>query len=140
MIAMQTQTIGRVARRAGVGVETVRYYERRGLIEQPPRPGGSGVRAYSDEIVRRICFIRQAQELGFSLSEIQELLTLRADPGADCSEVRERATVRLDDVEHKIEQLVQIRGALERLIAACPGQGALTSCSILEEIQQTEGE
>ena len=137
---MQTQTIGQVARQAGVGVETVRYYERRGLIDQPPRPGGSGVRAYSDEIVRRICFIRQAQELGFSLNEIEELLALRADPGADCSEVRERATVRLEDVEHKIEQLVRIRGALERLIAACPGQGALTSCSILEEIQPTEGE
>lgn len=137
---METLTIGRVADRAGVGVETVRYYERRGLIEQPPRPGGSGVRAYSDEIVRRICFIRQAQELGFSLNEIDELLTLRADPDADCSEVRERATVRLEDVEQKIEQLVQIRGALERLIAACPGRGALTSCSILEEIQPREGD
>ncbi len=137
---MQTLTIGRVARRAGVGVETVRYYERRGLIEQPPRPGGTGVRAYSDEIVRQIRFIRQAQELGFTLNEIEELLTLRADPGADCADVRERATVRLEDVEHKIEQLVQIRGALERLIAACPGRGALTSCSILEEIQPAEGE
>jgi len=137
---MQTLTIGRVARRAGVGVETVRYYERRGLIEQPPRPGGTGVRAYSDEVVRQIRFIRHAQDLGFTLNEIEELLTLRADPDADCAAVRERATVRLENVEHKIEQLVRIRSALERLIAACPGRGALTSCSILEEIQPTEGE
>ena len=78
-------TISRVAERAGVGVETIRFYERRGLIKQPPRPQSWGFRFYGDEVVERIRFIRQAQELGFSLREIAELLMLRADPVADCA-------------------------------------------------------
>lgn len=132
---MQALTIGKAARQAGVGVETVRFYERRGLIEQPPRPAGSGFRAYSAETVRRIQFIRQAQQLGFSLSEIEELLSLRADPAADCGKVRARATAKVEEIDHRIAELKQIRGALEEVIASCPGRGELKACTILDALE-----
>ncbi len=130
-------TIGRVAENAGVGVETVRFYERKGLIAQPMRPE-HGFRVYSDDAVRRLRFIRQAQELGFSLREIEDLLALRTDPGSDCADVRERAVTKLDDVESKIRQLRRIRGALKQVIAACPGRGALNGCSIIEAMENPE--
>lgn len=89
---MSDRTIGRVAEAVGVGVETIRFNERRELIDQPPRPVGGGYRVYPDETVRRVQFIRRAQELGFSLREIAELLSLRADHDADASDMRRRAT------------------------------------------------
>jgi MerR family mercuric resistance operon transcriptional regulator len=135
---MNQMTISRAARKAGVGVETIRFYERKGLIAQPPRPRGAGFREYPIETVRRIRFIRQAQEIGFSLREIDELLSLRADPAADCNAVRVRAAAKLEEVNRKVEQLDRIRRALEVLIAACPGSGALRSCSILETLAGTE--
>ncbi len=131
---MDRFTIGEAAKDAGVGVETIRFYERKGLIEQPPRPMGGGYRAYPEDAVARIRFIRQAHEIGFSLSEIGELLSLRADPSADCSDVRERAAAKREEVDRKIEQLGQIRSALDELIAACPGRGALRACSIMESL------
>lgn len=134
---MMALTIGKVAEKAGVGVETVRFYERKGLIAQPQRPE-HGFRVYSGTEVQRIRFIRQAQELGFSLQEIRDLLELRADPGTDCADVRERAVVKLEGVEDKIQQLQRIRRALKRVIAACPGQGALTGCSIIEAMENPE--
>jgi MerR family transcriptional regulator, copper efflux regulator len=133
-----SMTIARAARAAGVGVETIRFYERRGLIEQPLKPNGRGFRIYSEEIVQRVRFIRQAQELGFSLREIQELLSLRADPRTDAADVRVRAAVKLDEVDAKIRQLQRIREALEALIAACPGYGALGGCSIMEALAASE--
>ncbi|MFQ5773752.1 MAG: MerR family DNA-binding protein [Kiloniellaceae bacterium] len=135
---MNRMTISKAARAAGVGVETIRFYERKGLIEQPPKPDASGFRTYPIETVQRIRFIRLAQEIGFSLREIEELLSLRADPAADCSDVRERATAKLAEVDRKIAQLEQIRGALQDLIAACPGRGALRACSILEALTDVE--
>ncbi len=131
---MKASTIGRLAREAGVGVETVRFYERRGLIPQPPKPGGTGFRVYPEETVRRIRFIRQAQDIGFSLREIDELLSLRADPAADCADVRDQAAAKLAEVARKIARLEEIRGALDELIAACPGRGALRACSIMEAL------
>ena len=135
---MQGLTIGRAARRADVGVETIRFYQRRGLIRQPAKPDGTGFRHYPEETVQRIRFIRQAQDIGFSLHEIDELLSLRADPGADCADVREQATAKLQEVERKIARLEEIRAALEELIAACPGRGALRACSILESLASRE--
>ncbi len=135
---MSCRTIGKAAREAGVGVETIRFYERKGLIEQPPKPEGSGFRDYPAETVQRIRFIRQAQELGFSLREIEDLLSLRADPKADCRDVRARATVKRDEVTRKIAQLERIRDALDELIAACPGRGALRACSILSAFTTRE--
>ena len=130
-------TIGMVAKQAGVGVETVRFYERKGLVAQPGKPE-RGFRVYSDDAVQRIRFVRLAQELGFSLREIDDLLALRTDPGSDCADVRARAVSKLDDVEGKIRQLRRMRGALKQVIAACPGRGALTSCSIIEALENTE--
>jgi Hg(II)-responsive transcriptional regulator len=127
-------TISRAAEQAGVGVETIRFYERRGLIEQPARPRSGGYRFYDDEVVERIHFIRQAQELGFSLREITELLSLRADPAADCGDVRTQAVSKLEEVDRKIAQLHHIRAALNELIASCPGGGALRACTIIDAL------
>ncbi len=135
---MHRMTISKAARKAGVGIETVRFYERRGLIEQPPKPESSGFRDYPVETVRRIRFFRQAQEIGFSLREIEELLSLRADPAADCADVRARAEAKLEEINRKVARLGEIRGALEELIAACPGSGALRACSILEALTDAE--
>ena len=134
---MRTMRIGEAAQKAGVGVETIRFYERKGLIEQPPKTVGAGFRVYPEEAVKRIRFIRQAQQIGFSLREITELLALRADPAADCSAVREQAVAKLQQVWRKVEQLREIGAALESLIAACPGHGALEACSILDRLADT---
>lgn len=132
--SMTGLTIGKAASEAGVGVETIRFYERQGLIEQPPRPAGSGMRWYSPETVERIRFIKEAQQIGFSLREVQDLLALRADPSADCSEVREQAIGKRAEVHRKIERLREIDAALERLIASCPGSGGLQCCSIMDAL------
>lgn len=127
-------TIGRAAELASVGVETIRFYERRGLIAQPRRPSSGGYRVYSQEVVDRIRFIRQAQELGFSLREISELLSLRADPNADCLDVRSQAEIKREEVGRKIAQLERIKVALDQLIASCPGGGALRACTIIDAL------
>lgn len=125
-------TISRAAERAGVGVETIRFYERCGLIAQPARPRTGGYRFYDDGVVERIRFIRQAQELGFALREIAELLSLRADPAADCGDVRTQALTKREEVNRKIAQLRHIRSALDEVIATCPGGGALRACTIID--------
>jgi MerR family transcriptional regulator, copper efflux regulator len=130
--------IGEVAREAGVGVETVRFYEQRGLIRQPPKPRTSGYRDYPVASVRRIRFIRRAQQLGFSLAEIVELLELESGDGDACIDVRRKAEAKLGEVAAKIGDLARIRGALETLIEACPGEGPARKCSILEAI--TDGD
>lgn len=132
---MATQTtIGVAARQAGVGVETIRFYERRGLIEQPPKPASSGVRHYSAATVARIRFVRAAQGIGFSLREISELLALQAREGADCTDVRARVQAVLAAVEGKIAQLRAMKAALKTLIAACPGRGGIEACSIMDAL------
>lgn len=133
---MGSLTIGKAAREAGVNVETIRYYERRGLIEQPARPDRS-FRQYSAEIVGRVRFIREAQELGFTLSEIADLLKLRADPAASCDDVRKQAEAKRVEVKEKIDKLQRIDGALEKLIADCPKQGDLGDCPIITALDRT---
>ena len=135
---MDALTIGGVARKAGVGVETVRFYERKGLVEQPRKPSDSGFRLYSADAVRRIRFIRQAQQVGFSLQEIQELLSLRADPSADCGAVQRKAAAKVDAIDRKIGELEKVRAALQEVIAACPGRGGLRVCTILEALDAVE--
>ena len=129
---MPALTIARAAREAGVNIETIRFYERRGLIERPLK--GEGYRVYSPEHVARIRFVKEAQQIGFSLAEIKELLALRADPNSDCSAVQRQAMTKQQEVRRKIEQLQEIEAALETLIAACPGQGALQCCSIIDAL------
>lgn len=135
---MKTMTISKIAKEAGVGVETVRFYERKGLVQQPPKPSAGGYRIYPEETAERIRFIRQAQELGFSLREIEELLSLRTDPATDCADVRERAQSKLNEITRKIALMKGIQTALEKLISACPGQGALQLCAIIEAIEAPE--
>ena len=101
---METLTIGQLAKDAGVNIETIRYYERRGLIPEPPRRK-SGYRQYGSDFVLRIQFIKRAQELGFSLNEIDELLALRVDSGTACSEVKHHAEAKIADIEGKIKTL-----------------------------------
>jgi len=129
-------TIARAAREAGVNIETIRFYERRGLIERPPK--GEGYRVYSPDHVARIRFIKEAQQIGFSLAEAKELLALRADPNADCSAVQQQAIAKQQEVRRKIEQLREIDAALDTLIAACPGQGALQCCSIIDALNHRQ--
>lgn len=137
---MDAMTIGAAARQSGVGVETIRFYERKGLIAQPPKPPGAGRRLYRPETVERVRFIRQAQQLGFALREIRELLALEANPSADCSDVRRRALEKIEEVDTRIARLADIRAALIKLLAACPGSGALGACSILEALRVSERE
>ncbi len=134
---MTAMTIGQLAKSASVGVETIRFYERKGLIEQPPKPR-TGYRRYAAELVQRIRFIRQAQELGFSLREVAELLAISADPGGSCATVRERAAVKLNQVREKRMRLQRLEAVLMGLVGSCPGAGGLNGCTILEAIEQPQ--
>lgn len=127
-------TIGKAAAAARVSVETIRFYEREGLIPLPPKPRDGGYREYPEETVRRIRFIRHAQELGFNLREARELLSLRVDPSKDCSDIRARARTKRREIDEKIVRLKRMNEALDALIQACPGQGQLPECPILEAL------
>lgn len=127
--------IGEVAKSAGIGVEAVRFYESKGLITQPARPAEGGYRDYPADTVHRIRFIRRAQQLGFSLREVNDLLTLESGPTSQCLDVRKRAETKRREVTAKIENLTQIKAALDALIDACPGKGPVRECSILSEIK-----
>ena len=133
----KTLTIGRVARQASVGVETVRFYERQGLIDSPPRRS-SGYRIYPTEAIARIRFIRRAKELGFSLREIGELMELRLDPSSRCGDVKRRAEQKVPDIEEKIRTLQRMKKSLHHLISACDEQRPTSECPILEALAGEE--
>ncbi len=130
---METLTIGKVANRAGIRVETVRFYERQELIESPPR-SAAGYRQYSENTVQRLRFIRRAKELGFSLKEIKELLILHSDPRSTCSDIRQRAEKKLDDINGRIHDLKKMRDALNALLAGCSSDATSTECPVLQAI------
>jgi len=132
---MKPLTIGQVARSAGVGVETVRFYERQGLLQEPARKE-SGYRQYPEDVVARLGFIKRAKELGFSLKEIKDLLALRVDPETTCGEGKRRAEAKIADVEEKIQALQRIKKALVRLTAVCRGRGPTSECPILEALDR----
>ena len=134
---MNLLSIGQVARRAGVGVETVRYYEREGLLEEPPRRA-SGYRQYSEEVVKRLHFIKRAQRLGFSLKEINELLLLRVDAQNACEEVKQRTEAKIAEVERKLIELQRMRQALIQVASLCEGQGPNSRCPVLEALDEQE--
>jgi MerR family copper efflux transcriptional regulator len=123
-------TIGEIARRVGIGVETVRFYEREGLVAPPPR-SEAGYRLYPEEAVERLRFVRRAKELGFTLEQIRGLLQLRVGEGAACDAARGVAVARLEDVEARIADLRRIADALSRLITACEVQEGGSDCPIL---------
>lgn len=131
---MESLTIGKVARIARVGVETIRFYEREGLIEEPPRRE-SGYRQYPEETVHRLRFIKRAKELGFTLKEIKELLALRIEPETTCEDVRLRAEAKIVDIEERIRTLQRMKEALTKLTLACRGRGPVSRCPILEAME-----
>ncbi len=130
---MGTLTIGHLAKEAGVHLETVRYYERRGLLPKPPR-SLSGYRLYPAEAARRLRFIQRAKELGFSLNEIKELLSLRVSPGTRRAAIRLRAEAKIADIQTKIQSLESIQKTLRELTKACGGCGPVSECPILESL------
>jgi len=131
---MSGLTIGKVARRAGLAIDTVRYYEREGLLEKPAR-SASGYRHYRPDAIARLRFIRQAKELGFSLHEIKELLSLRVAPGKSCADVKVRAEAKIADIEQRVAQLTRMRRALVKLAVACSGRGPTSECPILDAME-----
>lgn len=125
---MTATTIAGLARSGGVGVETVRYYQRRGLLETPGRPERSGARRYGEDAVRRLRFIRSAQAAGFTLDQIGELLAL--DAGEDRDRARDLARARIADLDARIADLQAARAGLSRLVQACCAKDA-GPCPIL---------
>ncbi|MBI4317831.1 MAG: MerR family DNA-binding protein [Chloroflexi bacterium] len=134
---MRDFTIGQLAKMARVNVETVRYYERRGLIPEPPR-SESGYRRYSQNVATTIEFIKRAKELGFSLREILELLSLQTGPDVDCGDIKKRAQAKLADVEARIRDLERIREVLSELVLTCAGLGPTSECPILRALGTAE--
>ncbi len=119
-------TIGEIAAESRVNIQTVRYYERRGLVPTPQRTP-AGYRKYSRDVVLRIRFIKRAQELGFTREEIAELLALRVRHGEACGEVSRRAKVKIAVVQQKLRELERLKRALERLVEACRRRGSTSS-------------
>ena len=128
-------TIGKLAERAQVNIQTIRYYERRGLLPEPERTA-SNYRVYTGDTVRRVRFIKRAQDLGFTLSEIKELLDLRASPRSCCEDVRARSKAKIRDIDEKVRSLEAMRKALSKLVGACSGRGPVTECPILESLEE----
>src|SRR5690348_6690839 len=126
-------TIGAVARRVGVAIDTIRYYEREGLLPEPQRRA-SGYRIYGEGAVTQLRFIRRAKDLGFTLEEIRELLALSSDRERGVRDVKGRAEAKLAAVDDRIRELQRVRRGLQQLIAACPGHGPLEHCPILRTL------
>lgn len=116
---MEKITIGKLAEMAGVGVETVRFYQRKELLREPKTQ--SGFRTYTEEDAQRIIFIKKAQDLGFTLSEVKELLELNTKPRMTCATVKSKTTAKIKEIEIKIADLNRMKVSLEKLACACDG-------------------
>ena len=128
---MEYLTTGRLAKEAGVKIDTVRYYEKRGLIPKPPRKD-SGYRMFREDAVKRIVFIKHAQEIGFSLHEIEELLFLRVSSKTTCREVKKRTEAKIAEVDEKILNLQRIKRALSKMADICRANKNIGDCPILD--------
>lgn len=133
---MEGFTIGQLAKKAGVNVQTIRYYERRGLMPQPQRRW-SGYRQYSEGDVERILFIKHAKELGFTLKEISDLLSLRVEPNVTCRDVKMKAMAKIAEIEDRIQGLQKMKVALTKIAARCQGRGPISECPILEALNES---
>lgn len=131
--------IGDVARQAELSIDAVRFYEREGLLGRVRR-SSAGQRQYDEETVRRLAFVRRATALGFSLAEVKSLLTLRVSARMPCERVRERALAKLTDIDRRITELQEMRGALARLASGCESGEALGSCPFLDELARPLGD
>lgn len=125
--------IGELSRRAGVNVQTVRYYERRGLLAEPRRTLG-GYRQYTDDALDRMRFIRRARDLGFTLSEIADLLVLRLDPRTPADAVKRRAHAKIADIDRRVRGLERMRHALVGLAGRCGASGPIEACPLLNAL------
>ncbi|AHI06547.1 DNA-binding transcriptional activator of copper-responsive regulon genes [Bdellovibrio bacteriovorus W] len=123
---MKQFTIGKLAAEASVGVETIRFYERKGLIKKPSTK--SGFRKYPEEDIQRIRFIKRAQELGFTLKEVQELLQLNTNPKATCGDIQALTELKLKEVEAKINDLKKMKASLKKLDSACSNSKEAVAC------------
>ncbi len=128
----QALTIGKLAAAANVGVETIRFYQRQGLLPEPPRPLG-GIRTYPLSLVARVEFIKRVKRVGFTLREIAELLNLG---GGHCKEVQELAEVKLENIEAKLKDLAVMRAALSELLIQCRAQSDDTRCTLVERLAE----
>lgn len=133
----QSLTIGVVAKRVGVAIDTIRYYEREGLLPEPQRRA-SGYRSYDDGTIAQLRFIRRAKDLGFTLEEIRELFALSADRQHGVRSVKKRAQMRLAAIEQRIAELQRIRDGLAQLVESCPGHGSPEHCPILRALSDEE--
>ena len=131
---MKTLTIGQLAKETEINIETIRYYERRGLIPEPHRRE-SGYREFTPRYIERIRFIKRAQTLGFTLREISELLTL-ADGNPACKDIRKFAEDKVKDIENRIHDLKKIKKVLNNLVKECMNKGKLSYCPIVESLTQ----
>ncbi|REJ90789.1 MAG: MerR family transcriptional regulator [Planctomycetota bacterium] len=123
--------IGEVARETGIGIETIRFYERKGLLDEPDRRP-SGYRQYDDSVIARLRFIRRSKELGFTLSEINELLGLWFDTETRCCDVRHKAQQKIGEIEEKVKTLNGMKRSLKKLIEQCQRRGSLKDCPLLD--------
>ncbi len=133
---MQRLTISRLAQLGGVNLETVRYYERRGLLPKPPRTQ-AGYRQFSPDTAQRLRFIKRAQELGFSLEEVGELLALRIEPEQNRADIRARAEAKIADIEGKMKALTAMKNTLRGLIEQCEQCGS-AECPILASLEDSK--
>lgn len=129
--------IGQLAQQSGVSVQTLRYYEQRGLIPTPQRQS-SGYRIYPHETLKRLSFINRCKTLGFSLEEILELLQMEVDPSHSAADVKARVDEKLALVEAKIADLQHLKLSLQQLSGSCCGHGSTSECPILEFLHEGE--
>ncbi len=132
---MPGNTIGQVALNAGVGVETVRFYERKGLIEQPPRKG-KAYREYPAETVRRIRFVVHAKQLGFTLREILGLLSLRSHSVESCDSIKEQAEMKIANIEERIRGMRRMLSTLRKLTQACENREPTAECPLWDVLDE----
>ena len=132
--AIGSMTVGTLARPAGVKIDTIRYYERRGLLPKPARTD-SGYRTFTSASLERVRFIRQAQALGFTLMEVNQLLALRLSPGKTCTDVRKQSEAKMD-IDEKIQSLYKMKEALQRLVSSCAADGSASECSFLANLAE----
>ena len=135
---MKNLTIGKVAQKAGIGAETVRFYEKEGLIGPAARTEAN-YRVYESVDIARLRFIRRAKSLGFTLKEIKDLLSLRHNSGASKEDVKRQTEAKIADIEQKIRDLSSIKATLEKLDERCDGHGPANDCPILEALETGEG-
>jgi MerR family transcriptional regulator, copper efflux regulator len=136
---MTALKIGEVAKRSGIAIETIRYYEREGLLLEPKRQP-SGYRQYEIATIERLAYIRRAKELGFTLAEIRELLELSASTSEYCEHIRQQAEAKVNDIESKIRSLQKMRRSLVRLVKRCKAKNSPTRCPLFHDAKNPSAE